>query len=76
MVSEDHQASALWAWLKGRGLKDLPKMQVLDISWFTDSMRAGKPIAVESKHLILVCVCLCLWSIGVCHKLDLSRSEG
>ncbi|XP_076025395.1 DNA nucleotidylexotransferase [Genypterus blacodes] len=53
VVSEDHQASALWAWLKGRGLKDPLKTQVLDISWFTDSMGAGKPVAVESRHLIL-----------------------
>ncbi|KAM7408208.1 hypothetical protein PAMA_002077 [Pampus argenteus] len=52
VVSEDTQASSLWAWLKGFGLKNLPTMQVLDISWFTDSMGAGKPVAVETRHLI------------------------
>uniref|UniRef100_A0A667ZPK8 DNA-directed DNA/RNA polymerase mu n=1 Tax=Myripristis murdjan TaxID=586833 RepID=A0A667ZPK8_9TELE len=44
VVSEDNDAAGLWAWLEGCGLKDLPKMQVLDIGWFTDSMREGKPV--------------------------------
>ncbi|XP_071766585.2 DNA nucleotidylexotransferase [Centroberyx gerrardi] len=52
VVSEDNEAAGLWAWLKGRGLKELPKMQVVDISWFTDSMREGKPVAVETRHCI------------------------
>uniref|UniRef100_A0A3P9C2G3 DNA-directed DNA/RNA polymerase mu n=1 Tax=Maylandia zebra TaxID=106582 RepID=A0A3P9C2G3_9CICH len=52
VVSEDSQASSLWAWLKGGPVKNLPVMHVLDISWFTDSMREGKPVAVETRHLI------------------------
>ncbi|XP_061914742.1 DNA nucleotidylexotransferase [Entelurus aequoreus] len=52
VVSEDSRASSLWEWLKGCGLKSLSKMQVLHISWFTDSMRAGRPAAVEDRHLI------------------------
>uniref|UniRef100_A0A667ZV34 DNA-directed DNA/RNA polymerase mu n=1 Tax=Myripristis murdjan TaxID=586833 RepID=A0A667ZV34_9TELE len=56
VVSEDNDAAGLWAWLEGCGLKDLPKMQVLDIGWFTDSMREGKPVAVETKHCIQVCM--------------------
>lgn len=56
VVSEDSQASSLWAWLKGGPVKNLPVMHVLDISWFTDSMREGKPVAVETRHLIQVCV--------------------
>uniref|UniRef100_A0AAX7V282 DNA nucleotidylexotransferase n=1 Tax=Astatotilapia calliptera TaxID=8154 RepID=A0AAX7V282_ASTCA len=55
VVSEDSQASSLWAWLKGGPVKNLPVMHVLDISWFTDSMREGKPVAVETRHLIQVC---------------------
>ncbi len=58
MVSEDSQAPSLWKWLKERNLKNLPSMHVLDISWFTDSMREGKPVAVETRHLIQVCVCV------------------
>ncbi|XP_061546250.1 LOW QUALITY PROTEIN: DNA nucleotidylexotransferase [Phycodurus eques] len=52
VVSEDSEAASLWEWLKGCGLKNLSKMQVLHISWFTDSMRVGRPAAVENRHLI------------------------
>ncbi|XP_028324800.1 DNA nucleotidylexotransferase [Gouania willdenowi] len=52
IVSEDCQASSLWTWLEGHGVKTLPMMQVLDITWFTDSMKQGKPVAVEPRHLI------------------------
>uniref|UniRef100_A0A3Q3JB73 BRCT domain-containing protein n=1 Tax=Monopterus albus TaxID=43700 RepID=A0A3Q3JB73_MONAL len=52
VVSEDCQASSLWTWLKECALKNLPNMHVLDISWFTDSMREGRPVAVETRHLI------------------------
>ncbi|XP_054877659.1 DNA nucleotidylexotransferase-like [Poeciliopsis prolifica] len=52
VVSEDSQSSSLWAWLRGRSLSDLSTVNVLDISWFTDSMREGKPVPVETKHLI------------------------
>uniref|UniRef100_I3KC46 DNA-directed DNA/RNA polymerase mu n=1 Tax=Oreochromis niloticus TaxID=8128 RepID=I3KC46_ORENI len=62
VVSEDSQASSLWAWLKGGSVKNLPVMHVLDISWFTDSMREGKPVAVETRHLIQVCICFLNYS--------------
>uniref|UniRef100_A0A3Q2R089 DNA nucleotidylexotransferase n=1 Tax=Fundulus heteroclitus TaxID=8078 RepID=A0A3Q2R089_FUNHE len=52
VVSEDSQSSSLWAWLKGRSLTDLSAVKVLDVSWFTDSMREGRPVPVETKHLI------------------------
>uniref|UniRef100_A0A672HE29 Deoxynucleotidyltransferase, terminal n=1 Tax=Salarias fasciatus TaxID=181472 RepID=A0A672HE29_SALFA len=52
VVSEDCQASSLWTWLRGRDVKNLPAMHVLGISWFTDSMKEGKPVAVETRHLI------------------------
>ncbi|XP_077585834.1 DNA nucleotidylexotransferase [Stigmatopora nigra] len=52
VVSEDSGSSSLWAWLKGCGLENLSKIQVLHISWFTDSMREGKPATIETRHLI------------------------
>uniref|UniRef100_A0A3P8S8J3 DNA nucleotidylexotransferase n=1 Tax=Amphiprion percula TaxID=161767 RepID=A0A3P8S8J3_AMPPE len=52
VVSEESQASSLWKWLKGCGLKNLPMMHILNIIWFTDSMREGRPVAVETRHLI------------------------
>lgn len=54
VVSEDSEASSVWLWLKEFALKNLPSLQVLDISWFTDSMREGRPVAVETRHLIQV----------------------
>ncbi|KAM8851736.1 DNA nucleotidylexotransferase [Synchiropus picturatus] len=52
VVSEESHASSLWSWLKGCNLKSPSVAQVLHISWFTDSMRAGSPVAVETRHLI------------------------
>ncbi|XP_029306047.1 DNA nucleotidylexotransferase [Cottoperca gobio] len=52
VVSEDSHASSLWKWLKECAPKNLPDVNVLDISWFTDSMREGRPAAVETRHLI------------------------
>uniref|UniRef100_A0A8C7DMK7 DNA nucleotidylexotransferase n=1 Tax=Oncorhynchus kisutch TaxID=8019 RepID=A0A8C7DMK7_ONCKI len=52
VVAEDNQAGALWAWLRGSGLRDVSRLQVLDISWFTDSMREGRPVTVETSHCI------------------------
>uniref|UniRef100_A0A3Q3W361 DNA nucleotidylexotransferase n=1 Tax=Mola mola TaxID=94237 RepID=A0A3Q3W361_MOLML len=64
VVSENSQASTLWAWLKERALKNLPDMHVLDITWFTDSMRERRPVAVESRHLIEVCDTLPMFPEG------------
>uniref|UniRef100_A0A3Q2ZUI2 BRCT domain-containing protein n=1 Tax=Kryptolebias marmoratus TaxID=37003 RepID=A0A3Q2ZUI2_KRYMA len=52
VVSEDRQPSSLWPWLKASSLRNLSMKQVLDISWFTDSMRDGRPVPVETRHLI------------------------
>nr|XP_029496751.1 DNA nucleotidylexotransferase isoform X3 [Oncorhynchus nerka] len=52
VVAEDNQAEVLWAWLMGHGLRDVSRVAVLDISWFTDSMREGRPVRVETRHCI------------------------
>uniref|UniRef100_A0A8C7DBF3 DNA nucleotidylexotransferase n=1 Tax=Oncorhynchus kisutch TaxID=8019 RepID=A0A8C7DBF3_ONCKI len=54
VVAEDNQAEVLWAWLMGHGLRDVSRVAVLDISWFTDSMREGRPVRVETRHCIQV----------------------
>uniref|UniRef100_A0A8C6WXD0 DNA-directed DNA/RNA polymerase mu n=1 Tax=Neogobius melanostomus TaxID=47308 RepID=A0A8C6WXD0_9GOBI len=54
VISEDKDAAFLWEWLKGRGLKNLPTMHVVGIGWFTESMKEGRPVAVETRHLIQV----------------------
>ncbi|XP_061601474.1 DNA nucleotidylexotransferase [Cololabis saira] len=52
VVSEDIRASSLWTWLKSRAPPNLSTIRVLNIGWFTDSMREGRPVAVETRHLI------------------------
>ncbi|XP_058236370.1 DNA nucleotidylexotransferase [Hemibagrus wyckioides] len=52
IVAEDNPAHELWPWLQEQGVANLDKMNVLDISWFTQSMRAGQPIPVEVQHRI------------------------
>lgn len=58
VVSENSEASSLWQWLKECGPESLHDMHVVDITWFTDSMRESRPVAVETRHLIQVCVCV------------------
>ncbi|CAL8255501.1 unnamed protein product [Lota lota] len=52
VVSEQNQAQGLWEWLRGLGLTNLSTLHVLDISWFTDSMREGRPATLEARHRI------------------------
>ncbi|XP_075906214.1 DNA nucleotidylexotransferase isoform X2 [Nelusetta ayraudi] len=52
VVSENSHAWSLWEWLKDVAPGNLAHMNVLDISWFTDSMRERRPVAVETRHLI------------------------
>lgn len=54
VVSEGNPAGELWAWLQAQAAVLAADMEVLDISWFTESMRAGRPVSVESRHRIQV----------------------
>lgn len=63
IVAEDNPAEELWPWLQEQGIADLGKINVVDITWFTQSMRAGRPIPVEAQHRIQVSIPLCLWYI-------------
>ncbi|CAL8361958.1 unnamed protein product [Boreogadus saida] len=59
VVSEQNQAEELWQWLRRQALNNLPTLHVLDIGWFTDSMREGRPVTLEARHHIQPCF-LCL----------------
>ncbi|XP_030235164.1 DNA nucleotidylexotransferase isoform X2 [Gadus morhua] len=52
VVSEQNQAQELWQWLRRQALNNLPTLHVLDIGWFTDSMREGRPVTLEARHHI------------------------
>ncbi|KAM9477084.1 DNA nucleotidylexotransferase isoform 1-T1 [Clarias gariepinus] len=52
IVAENNPASELWSWLQEQNVADLGKINVLDIAWLTQSMKAGRPIPVEAQHRI------------------------
>ncbi|KAI4886241.1 hypothetical protein NFI96_023532 [Prochilodus magdalenae] len=52
IVAEGNSAQELWPWLQEQGLPHLDNTNVLDITWFTESMRAGRPVPVEAQHCI------------------------
>lgn len=54
IVAENNPASELWSWLQEQNVADLGKINVLDIAWLTQSMKAGRPIPVEAQHRIQV----------------------
>ncbi|XP_066549180.1 DNA nucleotidylexotransferase [Amia ocellicauda] len=50
VVAEANSAGELWPWLENSSPRVLPETEVLDISWFTESMAAGEPVHVEARH--------------------------
>ncbi|XP_036430471.1 DNA nucleotidylexotransferase [Colossoma macropomum] len=52
VVAEDNPGQELWPWLQEQGLPHLDNTNVVDITWFTESMRAGRPVPVEAQHHI------------------------
>uniref|UniRef100_A0A8C4SJL9 Deoxynucleotidyltransferase, terminal n=1 Tax=Erpetoichthys calabaricus TaxID=27687 RepID=A0A8C4SJL9_ERPCA len=53
IVAEGNSPDELWKWLQDRNVKDMTDVAVVDISWFTESMRAGTPVSVESRHRLV-----------------------
>uniref|UniRef100_A0A8C2H107 DNA-directed DNA/RNA polymerase mu n=1 Tax=Cyprinus carpio TaxID=7962 RepID=A0A8C2H107_CYPCA len=52
VVSEGNAAQELWSWLEEQGFRETCDKHVLHISWFTESMSAGRPVPVEIRHYI------------------------
>ncbi|XP_043110716.1 DNA nucleotidylexotransferase [Puntigrus tetrazona] len=52
VVSEGNAAQELWSWLEEQGFREARDKHVLHISWFTESMSAGRPVSVEVRHCI------------------------
>uniref|UniRef100_A0A8C2JAF7 DNA nucleotidylexotransferase n=1 Tax=Cyprinus carpio TaxID=7962 RepID=A0A8C2JAF7_CYPCA len=52
VVSEGNVAQELWSWLEEQGFRETCDKHVLHISWFTESMSAGRPVPVEIRHYI------------------------
>ncbi|TRY55334.1 hypothetical protein DNTS_009040 [Danionella cerebrum] len=61
VVSENSSGDEVMAWLEKQGTGSLPprseipgSMLLLDISWFTESMKAGRPVTIEPRHTLKV----------------------
>ncbi|KAJ3605440.1 hypothetical protein NHX12_027487 [Muraenolepis orangiensis] len=54
MVSENHSGDEVRTWLGERGQHGdqsrPPPVHLLDISWYTESMREGRPVAILDRH--------------------------
>ncbi|XP_039631586.1 DNA nucleotidylexotransferase [Polypterus senegalus] len=65
IVAEGNSPDEVWKWLQDRNVKDMTDVAVVDISWFTESMRAGTPVSVESRHRLVVSKQFSLWDSRV-----------
>ncbi|XP_051974021.1 DNA-directed DNA/RNA polymerase mu-like isoform X2 [Xyrauchen texanus] len=55
VVSENNSGDDVQAWLDNQSGGDTStSLQLLDISWFTESMEAGRPVTVQDKHRLKV----------------------
>ncbi|XP_067858528.1 DNA nucleotidylexotransferase [Heptranchias perlo] len=54
IVTENNSWNEIWDWIQNQKLPNADKIKVLDISWFTDSMGAGKPVDIEERHRLQV----------------------
>ncbi|XP_041667720.1 DNA-directed DNA/RNA polymerase mu [Cheilinus undulatus] len=50
VISENNSGSEVRAWLDSQPGSPTPSPHLLDISWFTESMRAGLPVQILETH--------------------------
>ncbi|CAM2117638.1 unnamed protein product [Caretta caretta] len=54
IVAENNSCAEVLEWLRGHKVRDSSRFELLDISWFTACMEAGKPVDSEKKHRLIV----------------------
>ncbi|XP_032889520.1 DNA nucleotidylexotransferase [Amblyraja radiata] len=54
IVTENNSWNEICDWIQTQKMSDADKLNLLDISWFTDSMGAGKPVDIEERHRVQV----------------------
>ncbi|XP_051474189.1 DNA nucleotidylexotransferase [Apus apus] len=52
IVAENNSYLEVLDWLRGQAVSDSSRFEVLDISWFTACMEAGRPVDSETYHLM------------------------
>ncbi|NXK31400.1 TDT nucleotidylexotransferase, partial [Piprites chloris] len=53
IVAENNSYSEVLEWLKGQAVSDSSRFELLDISWFTACMEAGRPVDSEMKYRLM-----------------------
>ncbi|XP_072883612.1 DNA nucleotidylexotransferase [Hemitrygon akajei] len=54
IVTENNSWNEIWDWIQTQKMSDASKLNLLNISWFTESMGAGKPVDIEECHRLQV----------------------
>ncbi|XP_032550319.1 DNA nucleotidylexotransferase isoform X2 [Chiroxiphia lanceolata] len=53
IVAENNSYLEVLDWLKGQAVSDSSRFELLDISWFTACMEAGRPVDSEMKYRLM-----------------------
>ncbi|NWY00334.1 TDT nucleotidylexotransferase, partial [Nothoprocta ornata] len=53
IVAENNSYSEVSDWLRGQAVQESSRFELLDISWFTACMEAGRPVETEMKYRLL-----------------------
>ncbi|NXG18228.1 TDT nucleotidylexotransferase, partial [Grallaria varia] len=53
IVAENNSYLEVLEWLKGQSVGDTSRFELLDISWFTACMEAGRPVDSEIKYRLM-----------------------
>ena len=54
IVAENNSYLEVQDWLRGQAVGDSSRFELLDISWFTACMEAGRPVDSELKYRLMV----------------------
>ncbi|XP_036906806.1 DNA nucleotidylexotransferase isoform X1 [Sturnira hondurensis] len=53
IVAENNSGAEVLAWLQVQNVKASLQLQLVDVSWLTECMRAGKPVQMTGKHQLV-----------------------
>ncbi|XP_004616436.2 DNA nucleotidylexotransferase [Sorex araneus] len=54
LVAENNSGSDVWEWLQDHNMKVSSRLEILDVSWLIECMRAGKPVELTGKYQLTV----------------------
>lgn len=64
IVAENNSGSDVLEWLQLQNIKASSELELLDVSWLTECMRAGKPVEMMGRHQLVVSVSFAGWSLA------------